>query len=92
MLVFNGSIILNESMNFIDKDTSEEDKKLFFGEDEKFEIIGENWIMAHIMFHAGIFKSISQARKNGWDKPIPNGFNEFIVGKKKHRVFTFIAK
>ena len=28
----------------------------------------DNALMAHVMAKAGIFKSISQARKNGWDQ------------------------
>ena len=29
----------------------------------------------------------SSARKNGWNKPIPNGFSEFTVGRGKKKVF-----
>jgi len=83
-------------MNFIGKNTKESDKELFFGplEDDTFIIIEEHWIMAHILFEAGIFPSISQARKNGWNKPIPEGFNIITVGKKakKKTLFIFIEK
>jgi hypothetical protein len=37
--------------------------------------------MAHIMFELGIFKSVGEARKNGWNKPLELG--EFCVTKKK---------
>lgn len=37
--------------------------------------------MAHIMFELGIFKSVNDARKNGWNKPLELG--EFCVTKKK---------
>ena len=40
------------------------------------------------MFKAGIFSSVSQARKNGWDKPVPLGFNFFTVGKLKKKVYV----
>jgi len=43
-----------------------------------------NALMAHVMAKAGIFPSISQARKNGWDKPIEVGV--WNVTKKKIRV------
>ena len=76
-------------MNFIGANTTEEDKKLFFGEDEVFTIIEDNWLMAHIMHRAGIFLSVSQAKKNGWNKPIPDGFNEFRVGKARKQIFIF---
>lgn len=39
-----------------------------------------------LMRDLGIFKSSSQAKKNGWDKPIPNGWSDFKVGKKKTRI------
>lgn len=42
-----------------------------------------NWNMAHVMFDAGIFSSISQAKKAGWNVPIPQGFTEHTVGKKR---------
>lgn len=38
-------------------------------------------LMAHIMYDLGIFPSVSQARKNGWDKPLEIG--DFTVTKKK---------
>lgn len=40
--------------------------------------------MAHIMREAGIFTSIGEARRAGWDKPIVVG--DYIIGKKKIRV------
>lgn len=79
-------------MNFIEKNTSKNDLELFFGSDETFIIIQDHWTMANIMKEAGIFPSVTQARKNGWNKPIPEGFQEFIVGKKKKKIFTFIEK
>lgn len=74
---------------------STKDMELFFGpfnEDDCFVIIEPHWTMAHIMKEAGIFPSVSQARKNGWDKPIPNGFNIFTVGKKRKEIFVFYEK
>lgn len=44
----------------------------------------ENAVMGHVMAAAGIFPSISQARKNGWGDPIQPG--EWIVTKKKIRI------
>ena len=44
----------------------------------------DNATMAHVMAKAGIFPSISQARKNGWDKPLTTGV--FTVTKKKFRI------
>jgi hypothetical protein len=39
-----------------------------------------------LMRDLGIFKSSSQARKNGWNKDIPSGWSDFTVGKKKTRI------
>ncbi len=46
----------------------------------------KNPLMAHVMAKAGIFKSIGQARKNGWDKPLAVG--EWTVTKKKIRIIV----
>jgi len=71
--------------------SDENDKDLFFGplEGEKFINIEEKDIMAHLMTKAGIFKSVSDARRNGWDKPIPKGFTDLRIGKKKTRITIF---
>jgi len=72
---------------------NESDKELFFGpieSDDTFIIIEDGWSMSHILFHSGVFKSISQARKNGWNKPIPEGFNIMTVGKRAKKKDIFI--
>lgn len=43
-----------------------------------------NPLMAHVMAKAGIFPSVSQARKNGWNKPLTTG--SWSVTKKKIRI------
>lgn len=53
-------------------------------QDEIIMIAEDHWIMAHIMTLAGIFPSVGQARKNGWTKPIPDGFTMLTAGKLKH--------
>lgn len=79
-------------MNFT-TNISEEDKELFFGPiepDDTFIIIEDHWCMAHILYKAGIFPSVSQARKNGWNKPIPNGFTILTTGKKAKKKTLYI--
>ena len=44
----------------------------------------ESALMAHVMHKAGVFPSIGQARKNGWDRPIEVG--SWTVTKKKIRI------
>ncbi len=41
-------------------------------------------LMAHVMAKAGIFPSVTRARKNGWDKPLTKGL--VTVTKKKIRI------
>lgn len=52
----------------------------------KFKIsdFPENAMMAHVVTAAGIFPSVSQARKNGHNKPLVAG--EFVLTKKKIRI------
>ena len=57
---------------------------------EEILSIEENWTMAHIMFAAGVFSSVGDARRNNWNKPIPLGFSDFKgLGKNKIRVTIF---
>lgn len=84
--------------HFITKNVKPKDIDLFFGplvddliEDDIFVVFDpDKWIMAHLLHHVGIFKSITQARKNGWDKPIPKGFNFFDVGKKAKKQTFYV--
>lgn len=41
----------------------------------------EGKTMAHVMAQVGIFKSVGEARRNGWDKPVTTGV--FKVGKNR---------
>jgi hypothetical protein len=77
------------SYNFISKNILKGDLDLFFGPveiGEEFTVLEPNWIMAHVMYEAGVFTSISQARKNGWNKDIPKGYSHYVVGKKRYQV------
>lgn len=80
-----------DGKNFI-KNVNEKDKDIFFGplNNETFIDIQPNWCMAHIIHNIGIFKSITQAKKNGWDKLIPEGFTKMTVGKKAKKQDVFI--
>lgn len=41
-------------------------------------------LMAHVMHKAGIFSSVTEAKKNGWGTPIQSG--TYVVGKNKTRI------
>lgn len=47
-------------------------------------------LLAHVMAKAGIFPSVSQARKNGWDRPIEIG--SWFVGKRKSKWRSRVGK
>lgn len=50
--------------------------------------IKEHWTMANIASEMGLFPSVSQARKNGWNNPIEVGFSERgSLGKHKTKCF-----
>lgn len=76
------------------KSSQESDRELFFGppEGERFIDIQDGWTMAHIMAAAGIFPSVSQARKNGYNRPIPDGFTDLRAGKLRKRITIFKEK
>ena len=55
-----------------------------------FVEIQPTWNMANVMKEAGLFSSTSDARKNGWNKPIEKGMNHIVSNVKKGiEVYTF---
>ena len=85
--------MINE-ISFVHPEVSEKDRKLFGFDDGDEHTIGQavnsttgDWMMCHLMHFAGFFSSVSSARKNGWNRPIPEGFSEFTVGKLKKKVW-----
>jgi hypothetical protein len=45
--------------------------------------------MAHLLAYFEIFPSVGQAKKNGWDRPIPNGWSEWKIGKLNHKLWIW---
>ena len=43
--------------------------------------------MAHLVHRAGLFKSVGEARRNGWARPVPAGFTDLVIGKRKVKIF-----
>jgi hypothetical protein len=69
---------------FVHPDVSDSDRELFgFNDGDELWFSSRAWSLAHVMHAAGIFSSVSQARKNGWNNEIGSGFSQFIVGKRK---------
>jgi hypothetical protein len=79
-------------VNLIYEKISEYDRNLFLGpfDDNDGPILEFNdshTTMSHLMSLCGCFKSISEARKNGWNKPIPSGYQELTFGKKRLKIY-----
>jgi len=72
--------------DFVHEDVAPVDIGLFDMDPQKTKF-NDKHCLAHIMCWADAFPSVSQARKNGWDRPIPFGFSEFKVGKNKRHIF-----
>lgn len=58
----------------------------FFFNNEEVHTFSKEITFADILTRFEFFPSKGQARKGGWDKPIPTGFNEFTIGKLKHHL------
>jgi hypothetical protein len=54
--------------------------------EDRFVEIQPGWRLSHIMHTAGLFNSVGDAKRNGWDRPIPAGFSMFTVGKRRRQV------
>jgi hypothetical protein len=62
----------------------------FFGplrDEDVFVFVNPGTTWAHVLAKLGPFKSISDARKNGWNKPIEEGFTDTFKVGKAHRKF-----
>ena len=81
------------SINFIHTDLPHSDRNLFFGPldgSEVFVEIDDSWRLEHIFVHLGIFKSLTQARKNASDGEISKGFSHIVRGKNQKKINIFI--
>ena len=77
---------MSNEFNFLSPKVSDKDRDSFGFDDENI-MIEDHWIMAHVMHMAGVFPSVGIARKQGWNKPIPDGFSEFTVGRRKKKIW-----
>ena len=68
-------------VNFISFTAHHSDREKMFGDEPADTFDPANETMAHLMLFAGAFSSLTQARKNGWDKPVTTGWSEHKVGK-----------
>jgi hypothetical protein len=72
------------------------DLETFFGPqtepEDVFVVVPAEATWAHVLAGIGCFPSISQARKNGWNKPIEDGFTPMFKVGKAHRKFITAFK
>lgn len=73
------------SPNFVTNSTPSDDIANFItpAENEPLTFIDDDSTMEDLLVLLGKFSSKSQARKNGWTGPVPNGFNVWQVGKEQ---------
>jgi hypothetical protein len=85
-------IIEGKTFNIISKGVDQKGKDLFFGPitNDEFIILEDHWTMAHVLHACGLFKSVTQARKNGGDEEIPRGFSMVTRGKKANKCNIFV--
>lgn len=57
-------------------------------EDEVLILAPDEFMWPQLLKLLGVFKSAGQARKNGWDKPIEEGWNEALFKKQRKAVFV----
>lgn len=65
------------------------DSELFSPEDT-LEVIQPYDTMAHLLARCGKFKSVGEAKRNGWDKPIPTGWFQQRIGKGANALELYI--
>lgn len=74
---------------FVHKGVSKRDREVFepLTDNDKILEIEENKLLEHLMVKAGLFSSLTQARKNNWAGYIPSGYRIYRFGKK-HTIET----
>lgn len=81
---------MNTDWLFIHERLPDSFRDLFFGPilpEEAFVTFGDQADMGNLIAQTGIFPSASQARKNGWNRPVPEGFSRFIHKKTRREGF-----
>ena len=68
-----------------------DDIKSLFDESEII-YLEQNNNMSDVVAIAGIYDSKSQAKKDGWNKPIEDGYSEFVIGKLKTKIYIWNPK
>lgn len=85
-----------KNVNFVHEGLTGTDLDAMFGpfeEDELFIRFNDtNTQLASLMVKAGLFKSIGEARRNGWGGCVPEGLNCVRFGKRKLPIWMYKPK
>lgn len=75
--------------NFIHTYHSLSTRDLFFGplSGEVFTVFDDTWTLAHVLVASGLFKSLTEARKNNGAGPILPGWTHLTRGKMKRQIY-----
>jgi hypothetical protein len=79
-------------INYIKSNSLILDRRIFFHNEVTIPIEPFQKTLAQLFSHAKIFTSTSEAKRNGWDKSIPDGFSQFIIGKRRNKITIFKEK
>lgn len=60
-----------------------DDEKFIIFDDERVKTLGP------LLVEAGLFPSLNQVKKNGWDKSLNEGFTGIKFGKNKFPIFVY---
>ena len=82
---------------FVGYETSKQNEadeifSMIHGEDDAAWIVPPSFKMAHLMKRLGLFPSVGQAMKNGWNMDIPFGFSQHIVRINRIRGILTVFK
>lgn len=79
-----------QETNILIGDVSINDRELFLGptfDFEQFHTVESGFQYPQLLGKFGFFKSNGDARRNGWDKEIPEGYSEHTIGKLKKKLY-----
>lgn len=73
--------------SFVGHKAEVSDFQYFFNPGEKVEKLPEHATsLAHLLVSIGKFSSVKEAKRNGFNRPIPLGWSEFVIGSGKNRL------
>lgn len=64
----------------------ETDRGMFYDEDVLEPLLPGDRSLGHLLVRLGKFSSVSDAFRNGYNKPIPTGWAQYDIGKGANRL------